>query len=116
MITNPLLRLKDLGQSLWLDYVQRQLLSSGELARMIAVDGLARLNAGIALPGRAPGAVKVSWQNETRLRIAAKALKTGHVTLMCEAVGLQVTAMRRIRIGRMSMASLAAGNWRFLAG
>ncbi len=41
MTRNPLLRLKDLGQSLWLDYVQRQLLSSGELARMIAADGLA---------------------------------------------------------------------------
>lgn len=40
MTINPLLRLKDLGQSLWLDYVQRQLLSSGELARMIATDGL----------------------------------------------------------------------------
>jgi transaldolase len=41
MTTNPLLRLKDMGQSLWLDYVQRQLLSSGELARLIAADGLA---------------------------------------------------------------------------
>jgi transaldolase len=41
MTSNPLLHLKELGQSLWLDYVQRQLLSSGELARMIANDGLA---------------------------------------------------------------------------
>ena len=40
MTGNPLLRLKDLGQSIWLDYVQRQLLSSGELARLIDADGL----------------------------------------------------------------------------
>lgn len=87
-----------------------------EVSGQIAADGLARLNAGIPLPGRPPGAVKVSWQNETRLRFAAKALKTGHVTLMCEAVGLTVTSMRRIRIGRLAMAGLAAGQWRYLLG
>ncbi len=41
MSKNPLLQIKDLGQSLWLDYVQRQLISSGELARLIDTDGLA---------------------------------------------------------------------------
>lgn len=87
-----------------------------EVGGQIAADGLARLNAGIALPGRAPGAVKVSWQNETHLRFAAKALKTGHVTLMCEAVGLIPGAMRRIRVGRLPMAGLASGQWRYLMG
>ncbi len=80
----------------------------------IQADGLARLNAGIPLPGRPPGPVKVSWQNETRLRFAAKALKTGHITVMCEAVGLQATGMRRIRVGRLPMAGLAQGQWRYL--
>lgn len=82
----------------------------------IDADGLVRLNEGIPLPGRPPGPVKVSWQNETRLRFAAKALKTGHVTVMCEAVGLQVQAMRRIRIGRIAMAGLPLGQWRYLIG
>lgn len=86
-----------------------------EVRGQIVSDGLARLNAGIALPGRPPGPVKVSWQNETRLRFAAKALKTGHVTVMCEAVGLQAVGMRRIRIGRLPMAGLAEGYWRYLA-
>lgn len=87
-----------------------------EVSGQIAADGLARLNAGIALPGRAPGSVKVSWQNETRLRFAAKALKSGHICVMCAAVGLQVQGMKRIRSGRVSMASLAAGQWRYLLG
>ena len=87
-----------------------------DISGQMATDGLARLNAGIALPGRAPGPVKVSWQNETRLRFAAKALKTGHVTLMCEAVGLQADAIRRIRIGRLPMAGLPVGQWRYLLG
>jgi 23S rRNA pseudouridine2604 synthase len=87
-----------------------------EVTGAIAADGLQRLNEGIPLPGRPPGTVKVSWQNETRLRFAAKALKTGHVTLMCDAVGLQVKSMRRIRVGRIAMAGLASGHWRYLLG
>ena len=37
---NPLLQLKDLGQSVWLDYIRRDLITSGELKRLIAEDGL----------------------------------------------------------------------------
>ena len=37
---NPLLRLGQLGQSLWYDYITRDLVASGELARLIAEDGL----------------------------------------------------------------------------
>lgn len=87
-----------------------------EVTGAMAADGLARLNAGLPMPGRPPGPVKVSWQNETRLRFAAKALKTGHVTLMCEAVGLTAISMRRIRVGRLAMAGLPAGQWRYLLG
>lgn len=38
---NPLLRLKELGQSVWLDYIRRDLLTTGELASLIENDGLA---------------------------------------------------------------------------
>src|SRR5262244_2141291 len=37
---NPLLVLQDYGQSVWLDYMQRQLITSGELQRLIEEDGL----------------------------------------------------------------------------
>jgi transaldolase/transaldolase/glucose-6-phosphate isomerase len=37
---NPLLRLSRLGQSLWYDYITRDLMASGQLARLIAEDGL----------------------------------------------------------------------------
>ena len=37
---NPLLRLGELGQSPWYDYITRDLVASGELARMIRDDGL----------------------------------------------------------------------------
>jgi transaldolase / glucose-6-phosphate isomerase len=37
---NALQELADYGQSVWLDYIRRSLMSSGELARLIAHDGL----------------------------------------------------------------------------
>lgn len=40
MKTNPLIMLGRLGQSPWYDYITRELLSSGRLAKLIAEDGL----------------------------------------------------------------------------
>lgn len=40
MGANPLKRLDDLGQSVWYDYIRRDLVTSGELARLIEEDGL----------------------------------------------------------------------------
>ena len=37
---NPLLELQKAGQSVWLDYIRRDLLTGGELRRLIAEDGL----------------------------------------------------------------------------
>ncbi|MEP6470768.1 MAG: transaldolase [Acidobacteriota bacterium] len=39
--SNPLKRLSELGQSVWYDYIRRDLMTSGELARLIREDGLA---------------------------------------------------------------------------
>src|SRR5579864_2362607 len=39
-MTNPLRTLQEYGQSVWLDFVSRDLLKSGELGRLIAEDGL----------------------------------------------------------------------------
>src|SRR5688572_17202680 len=37
---NPLKTLENLGQSVWLDFISRQLLESGDLAKLISDDGL----------------------------------------------------------------------------
>src|SRR4051812_15995573 len=39
-VENPLKQLTRLGQSIWLDYIRRDLMTSGELKRMIEQDGL----------------------------------------------------------------------------
>jgi transaldolase len=38
--TNPLQELHKYGQSVWLDYIRRSLITSGELKRLIEQDGL----------------------------------------------------------------------------
>ena len=40
MTTNPLLRIQELGQSIWLDFIRRGLMVSGELEQLIEEDGL----------------------------------------------------------------------------
>ena len=40
MKDNPLKRLETLGQSIWLDYIRRDLIASGQLRRLIEEDGL----------------------------------------------------------------------------
>ena len=37
---NPLKELGEFGQSVWLDFIQRKLLTGGELKRMVEEDGL----------------------------------------------------------------------------
>jgi len=74
------------------------------------------LNRGIAYKGRTPPAIKVSWQNETRLRVALKGARPGEIAHLCEAVGLQVLSMKRIRLGRVPLGKLPAGQWRYLRG
>src|SRR5580693_8861751 len=39
-VENPLKALSGFGQSVWLDYIRRSLISTGELARLIQQDGL----------------------------------------------------------------------------
>ena len=76
--------------------------------------GLALLNHGLTFNGKDIPPMKVSWQNETRLRFALKGVKPGQIVHMCRMVGLTVVAMKRIRIGRVPMASLPVGQWRYL--
>jgi len=85
-----------------------------EVAGTLLPDQLGQLQFGLSYRGRPLTPCKVSWQSETRLRFALKAPQPGQIAHMCQAVGLQVLGIRRIRIGRMAMAKLQPGQWRFL--
>lgn len=85
-----------------------------EVSGELAPDGLKLLNHGLRLNGQTLAPAKVSWQNETRLRFALKDVRPNQIVQMCERVGLSVIAMKRIRIGRVPMARLQPGQWRYL--
>lgn len=85
-----------------------------EVSGDIAPYGLRRLNHGLRYNGRALPACKVSWQNEIRLRFALKGVQGGQLRDMCAQVGLEVVAIRRLRIGKVPLAKMPVGTWRYL--
>ncbi|HWZ49406.1 MAG TPA: rRNA pseudouridine synthase [Herbaspirillum sp.] len=87
-----------------------------EVGGEIAAGGLALLNHGLAWNGKPLPPIKVSRQNETRLRFAMKSPDRGLIAHMCAKVDLEIVSMRRIRIGRVPMANLPIGKWRYLLG
>ena len=76
--------------------------------------GLARLSRGMVYNGRTLPPCKVSWQNEIRLRFAIHDVEAGQLRYMCAQIGLEVVAIKRIRIGRVSMGKMPVGEWRYL--
>ncbi|HWI84260.1 RNA pseudouridine synthase [Ramlibacter sp.] len=85
-----------------------------DVAGDVAPGGLGRLGHGLALQGRPLPPIKVSWQSERRLRFALKGIAPDLVPWMCEQVGLRVTGLKRLRIGRIPLAGLPPGQWRYL--
>ncbi|BAQ79189.1 rRNA pseudouridine synthase [Pseudomonas sp. St29] len=77
--------------------------------------GLNRLNHGLTYKGRELPPVKASWQNENRLRFAMKNPQPGVIAQFCQAVGLKVVAIRRIRVGGVSIGKVPLGQWRYLS-
>ncbi|TYT24886.1 RNA-binding protein [Luteimonas viscosa] len=85
-----------------------------EVSGEIAPYGLHRLKHGLSYGGRTLPPCKVSWQNEIRLRFAIKGVQGGQLRDMCAQVGLGVVAIRRLRIGKVSLAKMPVGAWRYL--
>jgi 23S rRNA pseudouridine2604 synthase len=98
--------LRKLGQDS--DRIEQEYVA--EVSGAIVEDGLARLNAA----GRPNAPIKASWQSEARLRFAGKGIEPGQIEAICAKVGLQVTGLRRLRIGRVALSSLPLGQWRYL--
>lgn len=85
-----------------------------EVAGELAPNGLKRMNRGVPYRGRTPPAIKVSWQSENRLRVALKGAREGEIAHLCEAVGLRVLSMKRIRLGGVPLGKVPPGQWRYL--
>lgn len=75
---------------------------------------LALLNQPVRFNGKPVEGIKVSCQSESRLRFALKTPPRGLLAHLCAQAGLEVSGIRRVRIGRVPLAGLAAGQWSYL--
>jgi 23S rRNA pseudouridine2604 synthase len=67
---------------------------------------------------RLPAAkISIGSASEARsiLRLAVKGAHPGLAAFLCELAGLEIQALRRIRVGRVSLGDVAPGQWRYLA-
>jgi 23S rRNA pseudouridine2604 synthase len=84
------------------------------VAGTLSPEGLALLNHGLSLDGRALQPAKVTWQNEDQLKFVLREGRKRQIRRMCELVGLEVTGLKRVRIGRVRLLDLPQGQWRYL--
>jgi 23S rRNA pseudouridine2604 synthase len=88
-----------------------------DVAGAVAPALLARLAIDPAEP-RAPRAMRVSIGSSsdetTRLRFAIKGHQPGRIERACADAGLKVLAISRLRIGRVPLAGVPVGEWRYL--
>jgi len=81
---------------------------------LFPADRLELLRHGLSLDGVRLKPAKVSWQNENQLRFVLREGRKRQIRRMCEAVGLRVVALKRVRIGAITLGPLPAGQWRYL--
>lgn len=72
------------------------------------------LNHGLSLDGKKLLPAKVRWQNDDQLSFVLREGKKRQIRRMCEAVGLKVLGLKRVRIGGVKLGNLPPGQWRYL--
>ena len=80
----------------------------------LSKSGMALLNHGLTLDGEALRPAQVAWLNQDQLRFILRQGKKRQIRRMCELVGLEVLGLKRIRIGKVKLGDLPAGQWRYL--
>ncbi len=83
-------------------------------AGALSEQGLALLRHGLELDGEALRPAQVEWVNDDQLRFVLTQGKKRQIRRMCEAVGLKVLGLKRVRIGRVMLGDLPPGQWRYL--
>lgn len=93
------------------EYLVRVELPGGGL---LSDEALALLNHGLELDGEPLLPALVEWINANQLRFVLKEGKKRQIRRMCEAVGLTVLGLKRVRIGGVALGDLPLGHWRYL--
>lgn len=85
-----------------------------EAAGQIDDKKLALLRHGLSLDGRQLKPAKVRHERAQTLRFVLNEGRNRQIRRMCEAVGLEVVDLRRVRIGPVALGDLPEGKWRAL--
>src|SRR5512135_548289 len=95
---NPLQQLRAIGQSIWLDYIRRQLLTSGELRRLIEDDALTGMTSNPTLFEKAI-AGSADYDEALRAALAANPRASAvelYERLAIEDIQMAADALRRV--------------------
>ena len=77
-------------------------------------DALDLLRHGLVLDDVALRPAAVEWVDADQLRFVLREGRKRQIRRMCEAVGLQVQRLERVRIGDVRLGDLPPGQWRYL--
>lgn len=103
--------------------IARQLIAPGsnvEKEYLVRVRGpvdearLRRLRFGLELDGRPLKRAGVTRLNDQQLQFILTEGRKRQIRRMCAEVGLEVTGLKRVRIGGVRLAGLPEGQWRYL--
>ena len=96
MRTNPLRKLARLGQSVWYDYIRRDLLQSGELQRLILKDGLRGMTSNPTIFGKAIAGTRLYDEDIQRAAMEKKSPSAIFETLAVTDVQRAADIFRRV--------------------
>jgi 23S rRNA pseudouridine2604 synthase len=80
----------------------------------LSAGGIELLRHGLSLDGVKLKPAKVEWLNEDQLQFILREGRKRQIRRMCEQVELEVTGLKRVRIGNVKLGPLQVGHWRYL--
>lgn len=80
----------------------------------ISQEKLALLNHGLSLDGKLLKPAKVTRLNDDQLKFILVEGRKRQIRRMCDQVEVEVTGLKRVRIGKIMLGHLPEGQWRFL--
>lgn len=81
---------------------------------IIKDDQIERLKGPMRLDGKDLKPMSVEKLGPQKMRMILREGKKRQIRRVCEFVGLRVTSLKRVRVGKVRLAALAEGKWRFL--
>ena len=80
----------------------------------VSDEQIEQLTFGLELDGKPLKRAKVRQLNSEQLQIILREGKKRQIRRMCEAVGLHVSGLKRVRVGELRLGKLEEGQWRYV--